>query len=134
MEEFIATGFGVSSNPMLPDAVALNFELRDGEEIRVIIGRAGLPAVLSELQRAVGGAGSVVPMRPDELQLGRMIAVESTQVRPNADGTIQVILFARLDDVGSNVRSLPLTLSPSQASALADDLQRHASAGAAGAS
>jgi hypothetical protein len=119
---------------MIPDAIGLMFEIHDGDDIRVIMARNSLPAVLAEIQREVGGAGSVVPMRPEDLQLGRMIAVESTQVRPNPDGTVQLILFARLDDRGSNVRSLPLTLSPSQASGLAADLQRHAAAGASGAS
>jgi hypothetical protein len=131
MKNYLATAFAVTGNLKSPDFIALQFEAVDGENIIIGMPRKALPAVLAEIQREVGSAGSVVPMRPDELQLGRPMAVESTQVRPNPDGSIQLILFAKLDDPASGVRSLPLTLNSSAALGLADDLRRHSSGGSA---
>ena len=126
-EEFIAAAFGVVGDMDDAEIVALTFENPVGQNLRVVISRNALSSVLTEIQRELDGEGQAAPMLSNDLQLGRMISIEATQVRANVDGTIQLTLFARLDDRGADVRTLPLTLSPSQASSLASDLQRHAS-------
>jgi len=113
----IPTGFDVKVHED-GEMIKLIFDDDQSHSSEVILGRSNIPLLISELQKFAPAPRT--EMRPEDIALGKVLALRGVKVGPGQDGGVRLVLSIEMDE-NSGI-DLPMNLTAQERDGLVSQL------------